>query len=580
MNEREDPSPGPARSGRARSPGGRARRVLRCAVAIAVLLGLLGVPMPALAAPVTKEDVYRALGVDEIAAEYVILIDTSASMQQGVDLYQGVRESLRSFLAALGANDRVALVTFDREPSVRFHGPAGRNPDPLLAALPTQATGGHTDIGRALEAAIRLIRRSSAPIATIVMFTDGAHDPAPNSPYPFAEGAGWAELARLAADADQEQLLAYAVPLQPDAGIRPLRSVIPDARVLPVDSITALTQELDVPKQASRAAKARTAVGADPGRGIVVEWPTGLGRLSAGENAVELTVRATTERVPLVLSGLRLIADDPDIRLRTDDEPVTLEPGQQVRVPVEIHWDAGARGLAPLDRREVDARVTAHARVDSPWADVLRDDLGVAFAPTFNAEAQPVHGTAQRGSLPLWLLGVVLAALGVAAAVFYRRRAGRPLLAGTLRATSPTSGDVFGEIRLAGRRVPIGPATLSIPGSGAVSAARTPAGTVVRVDYSPTGAPERLESAECHPGRPVILNGVTFEWSGPDDDPDRVVPAGDPAPTSGFRRSTPSPSTEFGRPSPGESPLSDGRTGPARRPESGRRPGDRGAPGE
>jgi hypothetical protein len=493
--------------------GARSARLL---AVIAVVLGLLAPGAPALAAAPTREEVYRALGVDEVPAQYVVLIDTSASMQQGENLYRLVRKSLRGFLAALEENDPVALVTFDREASVRFEGPAGRDPDALLATLPAAANGGHTDLGQAIETAVGLVRASDAPIATVVLFTDGAHDPAPGSPYPFAEGASWEALGRSATELEQERLLAYAVPLRGRAGIQPLRAVVPDAQVLPGTSIAALTRQLSVPKQDSRAARARTLLRADLERGLVVEWPAGLDRLSPGENTVELTIRATTEHVPLVLSDLQLTTDHPGIRLRTGAEAVRVQPGREVRKPLSIHWDAGDRSAAPLARRDIEASVTLNGRVDSPWAGVLRDDLGLTFSPTLGAAPTRVHGTAQRGSPVPWLLAAALATTVAAAMLVGVRGARRPRLSGRLRATSPVSGKMLGEIRLTGRRMQIGPTTLRIPGTGTVSAIRPPVGTAVRVGYSPTNAPDRLETVDCTPGFPVLLNGITFEWSGSD----------------------------------------------------------------
>ncbi|MGV9978426.1 vWA domain-containing protein [Micromonospora wenchangensis] len=515
---------------------GEVRWATRTVVLLGVVVALLGGGFagPAMAGPSSREEVYQTLGVDEVAAEYVVLIDTSASMQQGADRYRAVRDGLRGFLAALSANDTVALVTFDEIASVRFHGPAGRNPDQLLARLPPRADGTHTDIGRAVETAVRLVGRSTAPVATIVMFTDGAHDPAPNSPYPFAEGASWTALARTAATFKQEQVLAYGFPLRGDAGVQSLRTVLPDARTLPVSSIGVLARELEVPKQAIRAAKARTLVGPDTARGVVVQWPTDVDRLGSGTNRVDLSVRSTTRQVPLVLKDLELTVDDPQVRIRVSGDPLPLAPGQERSVPVEIRWDPGGRGVMPLDRRDFTALVTARASVDSPWTEVLRRDLGIAFEPGVEAAPQQIGGTAERGDPVPWLLALALLGIIVVAVVLGRRHADRPRLFGTLRATSLVDGHTIGELRLAGRQMTISPETLNVEGSGSVSGSATPTGTVLRVGYHPSADPSRLTWADCLPDHPVIINGVRFEWSVGESDR-RLTPAGGPGRGRGLR---------------------------------------------
>ena len=113
--------------------------------------------------------------------------------------------------------------------------------------------------------------------------------------------------------------------------------------------------------------------------------------------------------------------------------------------------------------------------------------------------------TATGNPLP-WLLLLALLAAVVAGFVLRGRNADRPLLFGTVRAVSPTTGRTFGEVRLSGRRVAIGQATLNVPGQGAIWGVPTPTGLAVRIDYSPADAPERLESADCPPDHPVLLS--------------------------------------------------------------------------
>ncbi|GAB3841967.1 vWA domain-containing protein [Dactylosporangium cerinum] len=220
----------------------------------AVLAVVLATPACVSAAPATEEEVYRALGLDRAGAQYVVLIDTSSSMRGAP--YSGVKASLRGFLAALDKTDDVTLVTFDNDAVVRFQGPAGDNPDGLIARLPADAGGAHTDIGRALEVAVGVLQGSTNPITTVLLLTDGKHDPPVGSRYPFTEGTSWTTLTQRAAETHKQHLMGYAVPLagQTDAGL--LTRIVPDARTLTIASIGDLEQQLAAPKKASRAAQA------------------------------------------------------------------------------------------------------------------------------------------------------------------------------------------------------------------------------------------------------------------------------------------------------------------------------------
>lgn len=482
-------------------------------IAITAMLGI--VAAPAVATPSTEEEVYRALGVDEVAAEYVILIDTSASMQQGSDLYNVVKQSLRGFLAALSKTDKVALVTFDSTARLDFHGLAGDVPDDLIAKLPQTATGKNTDIGRALEKAVEILQSSTVPIATVVMFTDGLHDPPPRSPYPYSSGGSWRTLSQSAALIQKESLVGYSVPLkgETDAGL--LKTIVPAATVLSMSSVSQLTSILEVPRQASRAAKARSRLGDDTGRGIVIAWPTKLLNLSAGENRTRLTIRSTTNRIPLDVSGLTVTSSDDRIRVRLDTDRLTLRPGEQKQVGLVVSWDAGPDTWVPFTVQRISAKLTATGAVESPWSAVLQN-LQVAFKPRIEQTVQPVTGAAQRGRLMVW--AIVLAVSILAAIVFLgiRRRAANPPMFGRLLAASPTTGHQLGAVDLFGRHMSIGPATLHVPGHGTVSSSRGKDGVALRISYSPKDAPERLESAHCRLGQLVILNGVAFEWTNSD----------------------------------------------------------------
>ncbi|MGH3623700.1 MAG: hypothetical protein ACRDQ5_18215, partial [Sciscionella sp.] len=60
----------------------------------------------------SEQQVLKALQVSQIDADYVILIDTSRSMEDG-HLYENVQTSLRPLLTSLSPRDHLSLITFD-----------------------------------------------------------------------------------------------------------------------------------------------------------------------------------------------------------------------------------------------------------------------------------------------------------------------------------------------------------------------------------------------------------------------------------------------------------------------------------
>jgi Mg-chelatase subunit ChlD len=143
------------------------RKITAAALAAMVVLAAAG--GPAAAAP--ADDVYAALGVDKVPADYIVMVDISGSMQQS-GRYAAVKDSLRAFLAALAPDDQVELGTFADKATIVRQGPVGRSVDEVVAALPATATGARTDIGAAIEAALAQLERPGAPaVATDVLLT-------------------------------------------------------------------------------------------------------------------------------------------------------------------------------------------------------------------------------------------------------------------------------------------------------------------------------------------------------------------------------------------------------------------------
>ncbi|MGW7243405.1 VWA domain-containing protein, partial [Streptomyces sp. NPDC054804] len=114
----------------------------------AMLLGASAPRADDLPAAPSPDDICRSLHVDDVPASYVVLVDTSSSMEDrgpdGATQYDTVRKRLRSFLAGLGPSDQVALVSFGRSvgvvhplgPAAGGGGGGGPPPRPPRAAPP------------------------------------------------------------------------------------------------------------------------------------------------------------------------------------------------------------------------------------------------------------------------------------------------------------------------------------------------------------------------------------------------------------------------------------------------------------
>lgn len=230
-----------------RSPVPLSRRTRRLFwVILAALLSMLLNPVAATAAAPDQaplSEVLDELNVDGLRADYVILVDTSSSMEDG-RLYGKVKSALRPLLAALSPQDHVSLLTFDTVPAVRYSGPAGRPGDRALGQLPERATGTATDIGAAVDAGIRELERVDAEqVGTLILVTDGEHRPPAGSPYPADTGAGaWSKLApRAKAVGTRHAVNSFALALRTDTDAGLLRLAFPRTAVaaLPDDQIAA-----------------------------------------------------------------------------------------------------------------------------------------------------------------------------------------------------------------------------------------------------------------------------------------------------------------------------------------------------
>jgi hypothetical protein len=493
------------------------RRTLVCLLTLV----LLTVTAPAAAAP-GAEDVYRTLKLDGVPAQYVVLVDTSSSMREG-NMYGAVRTALREYLAALSPTDQLALITFDSTPKVVFNDTVGQDPDAVLSRLPAVPTGVKTDIGRALQECLAILQGSRDAVGNVLMFTDGQHDPPPGSAYPYAQGASWEKLRYDAAGLPMP-LTGFSVPLRPGAGVGALKTIVPGAQDLSITPATIgeLARQLEVPKRAGRAEKAKSILKSDATASVRARWHSPA-TIRPGRTKVTLTLHSNAVWVPLTVTDLVVDSSETSVKVEVPGGPFTVAPRGSWPVDVFVTWDPGASG--PSER--VTAGLTARGTVDSAWSPALRQDIGMTFTPGFAADREVVTGTVPIAA-GWWVALAVAVGLAVLAVwiVLRRRRAALPVLSGTLRASAPFGNEVHGAMSLSGRQVPLDTGKLGIAGSGTLTAVRTDDGVAVRIGYSPDAGPERLATVDCPADGSVILNGVTFSWL--DAAPGRrpAVPAG------------------------------------------------------
>jgi hypothetical protein len=483
--------------------------VVRATIALGLVALFLATGSPASADPAGLDEVYAKLGVDQVSSDYVVMVDVSASMN-GARSTQ-VRKSLTGFFAALAPEDQVTLIPFAEHAPATTR-PVGHAPAQLVAELPKTANGPYTDIGAALQAAVKALGRTGAPpLSTVVLMTDGQHDPGPRSAYPLTQGYSWDQLTASARALHKTSLQAYAIPLAGATGAPLLRKVFPGASVLAPTSVDNLTATLARPKAAARAAKARSLLAAEVGRPIGVQWPATT--VAAGRSVEEVRLRSPMPHVPLVIDHLTVQSGNPAVTATVPGTAVQLPPGGTVTIPVTLQWDAGPHSAAPVKAVHDRVNLQLSGQVRSPWSTVVTDDLGLKFDPVLPTTAGDTTLSSQRGSFVYWIVALVVLIALIVLLVRWRRSRLSPALHGTV---SIDGGR--GESRtvdLSGRRLQLSADVTGLPGSGEITAARDGVGSSevrLQIAYSPDGSSTSRAEASCPPGQSVTVAGVTFAW--------------------------------------------------------------------
>jgi hypothetical protein len=445
---------------------------------IAVLTVFYAMNTAALAAPaqVTLPDVERALNVDAVPVDYVVVVDTSGSMQSS-GLYPQVQRALGSFLKGLKPTDHLSLLTFDSATTLRYTGAVGSNPLAALNQLPPTATGQKTDIGSGVEAGVAELERPDAnAVGAIVLMTDGLVDTGAGSLYASAAAPAWDALrARAAKIATRHQIASYALALQPTTDAALLKKVIPSTLVVAIPSnqvgpylsrvVAELTRQKTI--QALRPELAKT---------VTATWSGDLSHLdlSRGSAVARVSIRSSYKNVPVTISGLTATpAGDVGATVTGLPASIDLKPGQIRTFPVQLKFPT-VGGFALGERSVTRAgSIVLSGVVSSPWQQVITSDLGLPFTPKLASAPTTLTGHGNMGwswstlgAFPLGLLLLVLLVIAV-------RRARMPRLVGSMELLH--EGQVVSEFQLGGKAVKFGRGPRSVPGqplTGSVTALR------------------------------------------------------------------------------------------------------------
>ncbi|MFJ6563751.1 VWA domain-containing protein [Streptomyces sp. NPDC091412] len=500
------------------------------------LLALSGAaPAAAADPPAPRDDIYRALKVDDVPAAYVVLVDVSSSMQDrgpdGVPLYTTVKRRLVDFLDSLTPADQVAVVTIGRATGVVHPmSPANRTDGLFTRELPQSAQESASDHGAALDAAADQLDHSAAPVGAVLMLTDGAVN-APGSPYARPGSTAWQRLkSRYAALGADRKIMGYGLPLAEGTGVSDvLGNAFGAPRILPVDP-TALGSQLSAAKDQVRAQKAVSLLRADQG-GTVTVSVAGEGVRGAGGEHVTVgtgdrtgvrtrTLRVTLEskarHVPLTV---RLTttggAGGPQSTPAGPTAPVTLRPGEKKTVPMTLTWRQEPRFSLVPGSRDFQARVGLRAEISSAWTTTVRGSLGES---TFSTGEPVVTTLDLRGTVPGrppgWLYPLVLLVLLLGSAlVWHVHRRRNPELSGFLVVTDLRTGNRQ-TIPLHGREVTqetdAGQVRARVTVRGRQEAGRPV--LVVRCERdAPRAGGERLrDTGTCELGKSTVLCGIGF----------------------------------------------------------------------
>ncbi|MDA8439619.1 MAG: VWA domain-containing protein [Propionibacterium sp.] len=496
--------------GRHRTGTGRLQSVV-IAWVIAIISLLLGSlqALQASAAPrqATLSTVLSALSISPQPSDYVVIVDTSASMQDG-GRYQLVRSALTRMAHALNADDRVAVITFDTVPHQRRGLTAvGSNPDSIVSSLPATAVGQGTDIGSAIGAALDLMQGANLRQRVAVMLmTDGRIDTPASSTYATVNSPGWNTLHQRAAALQMSHDIApLAIALTSNTDAAVLKEVFSDVTDVPAANLgDYLAQVSNTVMKAAAVTRLKPHMAAPIEASI-----SGLSSPATGTRKAVITLHNSNPVVPVQVAGLGLTANSrPAASVSGLPSSVDIPAGGSATIDIQV---------SPADHPGTTATYLVTGTVTTPWQTVITKDLGLTWAgklssstavltqPSTSPSPSPAAGpVATSRSTPSWwpmVAGLAVVAAALAVAAWAVRQMARPPLVGTVSVLR--NGAVIEERLLRGREMSV---ALSNPTVSILL-------TATRNDQREPGVHVRVTSARNHTNG-TLFEAQTFEAEG------------------------------------------------------------------
>lgn len=476
--------------------------------AAALLMALSSSPAAAQTDEPTRAEILDMLGSGHVPADYIVLLDTSGSMAEG-NRYATAVQALGGLFEALPAEDRVALYTFDSSVNPEYQGPRLPSPELIGKLPPAPNPTGSTDLGKAMSVALEELQRNgAAQVANVVIITDGAHDPAPGSPYADPAGPAWEALRQQAKQKAASTLSVYVVPLgDGSSGAAAVKSVFDSTIVLAPGDMRNLREYLNRSKARVEIEKARTVLSGDIGRSLETKWKIEPG--DDGRAEVVVTLTSTAKHLPVDVENVRMEVGNKAIGVTISQQRHRIEPGKSVDITGFLSYQPKGDMLM---RRTVaeETTISLRATVRSSWTAALKPEIDLAVDRELTAGSDPVTLSRTVGS-SLFLPGFgVLVLVLVVLTVFLRRRR-RDVLDGTLIISTGVESSELARFKLSGSKTVLD--GRGLPGRGAVMPDRPlwgKCGADLKISY--TNAPDARPpvTGRCRSGGSLILGGLYF----------------------------------------------------------------------
>ncbi|SDL40983.1 vWA domain-containing protein [Tessaracoccus oleiagri] len=396
---------------------------------LALVLAMLALPVRA-GGDESVDALATSIGITEEPEDYIVVVDTSESMRfEG--RWERAREALVGLLTNLAPDDYLTLITFDDGARTVWQGARPEDPTVLLDELPATPAGDQTDIGAAIDEAVKALQRDGArPVTALALLTDGSLDAAEDSPYATADTAAWEDLrTRAQQAANGRHVGAFALSLGNDTDAGLLTSVFPEAAVATPGDIVGYLSGLDEELKRSRVVEE---VSTD------LQAPPTLNATLAGVDAqtatIAVTVASSAQHVPISVTEVRLQPAVEGATIEPLAAPVEVLPGEsaefsvQAKLPEPGSYDVGLEVTlgSPWAGQLTELGVSpSQTVVVAPVEVEIAEEPAAAPAPAPEAEAETPEPEASASWLPV--VGAVVGGILLVAALallLLRRRGG------------------------------------------------------------------------------------------------------------------------------------------------------------